>query len=196
MSEERTLQVWYASIKKIMIVPPGENAIRFISNKLNLWQLDGVDPSIEFQHPMFPGWNVLEDEADLKNGYQARIVQEEVQPQLHPEPQHQTFTPPREVQINEEEDIDLEVMSTKQATFPINFTINEEFFPKGLVTRLNSGQEMVAADKTKILSAIFDQVTVFESHPTSRQYMKMADALTRKWKGVRQQLSPAAATVS
>ena len=75
------------------------------------------------------------------------------------------------------------------------FLINEDFVPKQLVAKLNAGGIMLKKDLTKILSALYDQITELEDYPTPAQYDRVASVLVTKWNGVREGQSSEAAKV-
>ena len=49
--------------------------------------------------------------------------------------------------------------------------------------QLNARGLMQLADKSKILTALYDQVTAVEKNPMRKRYANIAAALCRKWKG-------------
>ena len=58
-----------------------------------------------------------------------------------------------------DEDEEHETSTSTKSGFPDTFLINEDFFPKTLLLRLNAVGILLSVDKTKILSSLYDQVT-------------------------------------
>ena len=231
MSQERTLQVTYKDVTKIIVVPAGGDAGRVIAVKMNLTDDETRDILLEYEHPLFQGsWNHAESESELTSGCKVRILTKDDMmmndtppPPASPHPQSSTSM---DNVITEEEggivldltnvphtvitqpDTAVQQSSTTLATTSANanaakkkkglgktFLINEDFFPKPLVDKLNAGGIMLKKDLTKILSALFDQITEVEDYPTPGEYGMVASALVRKWTGVREGLSLEAAKV-